>query len=118
MQIMNESTCIDSPISISSELVRKFKEGSIGQPEIAEKSGVSQSQVSRILSGKFKRRSKNVDSICKYAKLVVFTPKVDPMQNKALMDALSSAWDGTEDHAKILVNILNSVRNLRKLNSR
>jgi predicted XRE-type DNA-binding protein len=110
---MKESTCIDTPKSISDELTAKFKQAGIKQPLIAEKTEVNQSQVSLILSGKFKRRSKNVDKICKYAKLKIVEHKVDPIHNQALMDALSNAWDGTDSHAKIIAKILNALGGLK-----
>ncbi|MDO9365709.1 MAG: hypothetical protein Q7T58_05130 [Methylotenera sp.] len=115
---MKESTCIDTPKSISDELTAKFKQAGIKQPLIAEKTEVNQSQVSLILSGKFKRRSKNVDKICKYAKLKIIEHKVDqikvdPIHNQVLMDALSNAWDGTDSHAKIIAKILNALGSLK-----
>ncbi len=110
---MIKSTCIDSPASISDELTEKFKKNGIKQPLIAEITGVNQAQVSRILSGKFIRRTKNVDKICEYAELEVIPHKVNPAINEVLMDALSYAWDGTDNHAKAIAKILNVIGALK-----
>lgn len=109
---MKESSCIDSAKFISKELTKKFREAGMSQPEIAIGTGINQSQVSRILAGRFKRRSKNVDKICKYAKIKVVADKISPINNQALMEALSYAWDGSEKHAKAIAKILYAIGNI------
>jgi transcriptional regulator with XRE-family HTH domain len=109
---MKESSCIDSAKSISKELTKKFREAGMSQPEISIKSGIDQSQVSRILAGKFKRSSKNVEKLCKYAKIKIVANKISPIDNQTLMKALSYAWDGSEKHAKSIAKILYAIGNI------
>ena len=80
----------------------------IGLKQISEATGVHISQVSRILSGKIKRGSKNVEKICKFAKIV------DLQQNstgseKLLFKAVKEVWDGSDEHAIALANFLAAI---------
>ena len=56
------------------EIARKLDAAGFTQQVLAEMLGVSQSQVSRILSGQFKRRSKLFDDLCKIAYQSSSTP--------------------------------------------
>lgn len=109
---MIESICIDSPSHIAAELTRKFKENSVCQIDASKDSKVSQSQISRILSGQFRRRSKNVNLLCKYANIKFEKHKIDPMRNRVLMDALGETWDGTDHHAKAIAKVIKSLAGL------
>lgn len=80
----------------------------IGLKHISEATGVHISQVSRILSGKIKRGSKNVEKICKFAEIA------DLQQNSTgseelLFKAVKEVWDGTNEHAIALVNFLAAI---------
>lgn len=92
------------------ELVRTRK---LTQQELAAESGVHQSQVSRILSGSPKRPSRNVQRLCSYAERRREQSRadrgglLDPPQ--ALSRALSRVWDGSEEHAKALADLLDAV---------
>ena len=80
------------------------------QSIIAERLSASQSQVSRILAGTSKRRSKLFDAVCKY----VFSFEKNPSrgqigQSEELNDALASVWDGTPEHAHALALVIRSL---------
>lgn len=110
---MKEQFCIDSPSAIAQALQASFKRKGWNQIDISSKSSIHQSQVCRILSGKFKRCSKNVLKLCKYAEITIVQKKADPRGNEKLMEALSYAWDGTEKHAEIIAKMLMAVKELR-----
>lgn len=84
------------------------------QSLITKGSGVHQSQVSRILSGDFIRYSTNVDKLCKYAKLSIEKDCARPLENKRIVDALNVVWDGTDEHAEDIAQILHAVGRLRR----
>ena len=82
----------------------------VTQMHLSDRLGVSQSQISRILSGKIQRRSLLFNRICEYAyslgegdeSLLVDFPS-------RLIEALASAYDGTDASADALETILRSI---------
>jgi transcriptional regulator with XRE-family HTH domain len=90
----------------------RAREVGLTQAEIADALNASQSQVSRVLAGRSKRRSRLFDEVCKY----VFSvrdgalPSVPPAE---LTEALGSIWDGTPEHAKALALVIRSLGALR-----
>ena len=84
--------------------------GTVTQTEISTETGVSQSQVSRILSGQFRRASKNVLAICRYASLRRERPRSSEASDRAaLTTALLALWDGTPSHAQALIDMLSAI---------
>ena len=78
------------------------------QEHIAQAIGASQSQVSRVLSGRSKRRSKLLDSVCKY----VFSSGRSSKKSAPpaeLTQALRAVWDGTPEHAHALALVIRSL---------
>ncbi len=98
------------------QLVNKFiKENGVTQSDIAKSTGIHQSQVSRIINADFKKASKNVKLLCKYAKIDLHTleeRKFDPNNNPELMNAIGIVWDGTEKKAKALAKVILSLKEL------
>jgi transcriptional regulator with XRE-family HTH domain len=85
----------------------------ISQQSIADSLGASQSQVSRILSGKSTRRSMLFDEVCIYAfdaeKRVQRERKPSAISCPTLIDAMDAVWDGTERHARALAVVIRSL---------
>lgn len=85
----------------------------ISQQEIAIAVGASQSQVSRILSGKSVRRSRLFDEVCIYAydaqRRTQPHKKASATESSTLIAAMDSVWDGTETHAKALALVIRSL---------
>jgi transcriptional regulator with XRE-family HTH domain len=77
----------------------------LSQETIAKKAKIHQSQVSRILNGKFARVSKNVIRICKFAKIPL--AKEQPLSPK-LQKALEGVWDGSLEQEAALVKLLDA----------
>lgn len=111
---MDEQFCINAPAVIARALASYFALQGLTQNAVAEASGLHQSQVCRILSGKFKRCSKNVLKLCKFAKINISQARANPQENPKLMEALSFAWDGTEDHAEAIARVLMAIGDLRQ----
>ena len=93
---------------------KRAKELGLTQFEIALALAASQSQVSRVLSGKSRRRSKLLDKVCKYVFLVKPTEHPEPQTNADLMAALSAVWDGTIEHAEALALVIRSLSSLSR----
>jgi transcriptional regulator with XRE-family HTH domain len=83
----------------------------IRQSTIALATGVHQSQVSRILSGRMRRSSKNVQILCKYANLYQQQERGNTVPSAdALCEALLRVWDGTHAHAEALIKTMEAIQ--------
>ncbi|WP_371818073.1 helix-turn-helix domain-containing protein [Bradyrhizobium sp. CCBAU 53421] len=85
---------------------------------IARKSGVHQSQVSRILAGKFTTVSSNVMQICMTLGLKVddYLMPVVPSNadRERIQEAALSAWDGSPEDARALSSLLRTLSGFRR----
>ena len=92
----------------------------LSQLDVAIAVGASQSQVSRVFSGKSLRRSKNFEKICIYAfeslDATQSANRPTAAANHDLTTALDAVWDGSDQHAKALAVVIRSLGglNLRK----
>lgn len=83
----------------------------IAQRKIANAVGVTQSQVSRVLSGQSSRHSRLSHEICKYVYGVVQGLSIENVRrNEELMAALAATWDGSPKHAAALAAVIRSLR--------
>lgn len=103
-------------------LAGRVRQRQLSQLQIASASGVDQSQVSRILSGKSKRASPNLLRVCKYAATVrAAAPETPPRPIAAsaqLTDAVLRVWDGSPAHAGALVDLLEAVERVQRTRGR
>lgn len=94
----------------STRIAKRAKELGLTQTIIAAKLNASQSQVSRILSGTSKRRSKLFVAICNLVSSVAQHPSHQAIaESKELNDALAAVWDGTPEHAQALALVIRSL---------
>lgn len=92
---------------IQVELRQHFdRRGLASTSAIARATGINQSQVSRNLNGHPRRVSSTIKRLCSYAEISIFTEQADPRSSSILMDALGSIWDGSDQHAKLLAQLL------------
>jgi len=89
-----------------------FDKNGATQQEIAKQSGVHQSQVSRILRGEFKRLTRNVLKICKYANVAPsrLTGK-DPLSPE-LKKVLIRLLNGPPNKEKALLRLFKAIDEL------
>jgi transcriptional regulator with XRE-family HTH domain len=91
-------------------IARRARQAGLTQVQIAEAVTASQSQVSRVLSGRALRRSRLFDEICIYVNNAA--RGVSPAavrDNDELIDAIASVWDGTAHHARALAEVIRSL---------
>jgi transcriptional regulator with XRE-family HTH domain len=97
-------------MSISREVSIKAKVAGITQESISEALSISQSQVSRLLSGRCKRRTKLLDEICIYVNNQIKGVSPDLVrQNEELLHAIASIWDGSASQAGLIANVIRSL---------
>lgn len=83
------------------------------QEQIAKAVYASQSQVSRILSGKSVRRSRLYDEICIYVDNALRGVSAESVrESEEIIDAIASVWDGTAHHATALATVIRSLGGL------
>lgn len=92
---------------IQQELRQFFeRSGIVSSSGIAKATGINQSQIYRNLYCQPKRVSNTLKELCNYAKISIFAEQVDPRASTILMEALGAVWDGSEQHAKRLAELL------------
>ncbi|MFZ2987020.1 MAG: helix-turn-helix transcriptional regulator [Ideonella sp.] len=98
-----------SPHSIE-HLRKMVAQAGITQMQIAKATRASQSQVSRVLSGRTSMTSKLAKSISAYALACSSPiPRERIASSNILMDALADTWDGTPHHAQALAAVIRSL---------
>lgn len=91
-------------------IAHRAKQLNITQESISEATGVSQSQVSRVLSGKSKRASKVFIKICNYVNNYNTTVTAEMVsKNKVLLDAIASVWDGSDAQSNALATVIRTL---------
>lgn len=95
---------------MQSELLIKVKQMGITQIHLAEALSVSQSQISRVLSGQGKRRTKLFDELCIYVNNQIKGVSSDVVrENEDLMEAIASVWDGSVAQARTIATVIKSL---------
>jgi len=84
--------------------------------QVAADTGIHQSQVSRLLRGKFHRVSRNVQLLLAYAGKArrAPAPRRSQAARAAVIRAALRTWDATPEGAQALVRLLRSVQDLRR----
>ena len=92
------------------ELRARVRAAGITQTELAAALNVSQAQISRVLSGQLVGRSKLLDELSVYVRVISKTVSADMVRNRqALIEALAETWDGTVAHERALVAVIRSL---------
>lgn len=97
------------------ESLRKaLRAKSVTQMELSAALSVSQSQISRVLAGKFKRYAGNARRICDYVDVKLEARNPQKGLDPRLEEALTELWDGTDRQADALVRLLRAVNALTR----
>lgn len=101
------------------ELATLIRSRGIQQGEIALATAVTQPHVSRIISGAVSTRSKAYQRICEYVLKrnhpVTFDHVVN---NKDIVEAIASIWDGSETQARALGSVIRSLAPLMSVHKK
>jgi transcriptional regulator with XRE-family HTH domain len=86
----------------------------VSQADIAVNAGLNQSQISRLLSGQFQRRTKGLNALCIYLKVepVTHTVALSLSKYPDLSSCLSEVLDGSRQRERAVVLLLRSARKL------
>jgi len=106
--------------NIGSDLRRWMRRRKITEHELAQRVSaenedfpVTQSWVSRIIRGEFRRPTERVRSVAAYANIQIFERKVShPEGEKIIRDAVSRSWDGSLSHAAVIARLIRAARDL------
>lgn len=87
----------------------------IAQEQIAAATGASQSQVSRVLSGRGRRFSRISEEVCSQVERAAGVGSSRAADgNSELMKAIRDTWDGSALHAHALATVIRSLAALRQ----
>lgn len=93
----------------TTELEHQLSVLKLTQIDVAMALNVSQSQVSRVLSGQTSMKSRVAQDVCKYVLMRSKKTGRDRVRSSdELIDAVSAVWDGTPDHARALAAVIRS----------
>jgi transcriptional regulator with XRE-family HTH domain len=108
------SAMLTSPKRLQLEALRaSVRAKEIRLKDISEATGVHISQVSRILAGQIKRTSPNVERICIFANHSNLQHNNNDSK-EMIVNAAIDIWDGTNNHAIALTNLLNAINSYQK----
>jgi DNA-binding Xre family transcriptional regulator len=85
--------------------------------QLARRTGIHQSQISRIAAGNFKTFASNVVKICMelgMEPMSYYLPTKADEDKKAIVDSAIAIWDGTHRDAEVVVSLLREIAKLRK----
>lgn len=97
------------------ELRALIKQHGLLQSIMAKDIGLSQGQVSRLVSGNFKKPGRAYGELCIYVLDAV--QKVKPaeiQENRLLVSAIASVWDGSAEQAGLIAQVIRSLGPLCK----
>ncbi|MHB0928814.1 MAG: helix-turn-helix domain-containing protein [Candidatus Nanopelagicales bacterium] len=102
-------------LNLPGRLASAMRHAGHSQKEVENKVKVSQSQISRILNGKFKREGKAVRKLSQYAKVNSPSESEEDRQQlyTQLTEGISDVWDGSKDDAYRLLRLLEIVKAFR-----
>jgi transcriptional regulator with XRE-family HTH domain len=99
--------------ALAEQLRRHFDQRGLTQAALSDATGVHQSQISRILSGRIQRVSVNVLKLCKYANFPS-PADVGGAAAIAMHAALDDLWDGSADGAQKITQLLRAAASLQQ----
>lgn len=101
----------NSHLNYSPQQILAFaKSLGITQESLSKHTGISQSQISRLLSGHGKRQSKAYIKICNYVLSKHEGVSVELVKNNVeFITALVAVWDGSAQQSKAIANVILSL---------
>lgn len=94
---------------------RQAKQLALSQEELADRLGLSQPQVSRMLSGKLTRETRPFLDLCAYVNETASGSTSARQLPEAIRSAALEVWDGTPSHALAISTVIRALLLLRPL---
>ncbi|WP_344798053.1 helix-turn-helix transcriptional regulator [Litoribacillus peritrichatus] len=92
------------------KLKEKIKEAGLTQKEIAKELDLDQGRISRLINGNFARWGGDIKRLCnRFGVDLNLISQVDSSSNTTLINALNRNWDGTQEHALLIANVIDDV---------
>jgi predicted transcriptional regulator len=109
------ATAFRSPADIAGDLSQWMANEGRTQNDVAATVGVTQPQLSRILSGHFSpARSTTVRRLCELAGVPMEEPRPVADAKQHLYQVLNQVWDGSDDDAERIAALLRAAHRLRQ----
>lgn len=107
------------PELIGRDLRRFMARHSLTERELAQRASsrdgivLSQSWVSRISRGQFKRPTERLRCLAAFANIAIFERgSVSEVGERRIRQALKTSWDGSLVHATVIANLIKATRGL------
>ncbi|MCB1864447.1 MAG: helix-turn-helix transcriptional regulator [Chromatiales bacterium] len=88
--------------------------GQLTQADIAQATGIHQSQISRILAGKTVRATGHVQTLREFAGGLSRPKKEQSPAARRLTETVLSVWDGSTAHARSLQDLLLAIGSVQR----
>ena len=98
---------------LSRELMESLRSTTKTLQKIAAESRVDYFSVRRMKDKGFIRKTKNVVRLCKYLGINANGDPAKPGDINSIVRELRAAWDGSEPHAQLLVELIRSTRKFK-----
>ena len=89
--------------SLAQPLEKALRESPLSHVKLAQEAGVKYYAVRRMRLDGVTNRSKNAIALCKYFGISGASPT---LSRADLESAVSGAWDGTEEHGRLILNLI------------
>jgi hypothetical protein len=98
---------------ISRDLAAQLAQEKQTLRKISSAAGVDYYAVRRMKRGGLKRRTKNAIRLCSYFGISANIPAARLSNYEAIVGEVKAAWDGSDAHAQLLVELIRSTRNFK-----
>ncbi|WP_347990128.1 hypothetical protein [Methylomonas sp. AM2-LC] len=106
---------VQKPWSVlAKEIVDNLRSCTLSNRELAIKSGVDYFAIRRFRKNGVHNKTKGAASLCTYFQIIIAVEeKVQISKLEQLVSELTSVWDGSESHAKLLTNLIRSTKSFK-----
>jgi hypothetical protein len=94
---------VQNPWPLARPLEKALRDSPLSHVKLAEKAGVKYYAVRRMRLDGVTNRSKNAIALCKFFGISESAPT---LSRADLESAVAGAWDGTEEHGRLILNLI------------
>lgn len=109
----------DLHVQLCVEEIKLFiQNNKIKQKKIVVDTGITQPQLSKILSGKLKRTTNDFLKLCEYAGINYPLVLQDPFSDIRIKSAMYKIWDGRDETVMLIVRLLECAAHVNNFHKR